>query len=264
MTAEEFARAQAAIVAQTTGFVLGVLSMFRFPLLSVKEWLNLLRSIFPEVQEARRKSSDLGREFYDAQREEHAPGSGRHDAFLDHYTFQDFVKAMEPARRKLAQQDASDAAVKEAAMRITKEIENAGRGQILKMVDSDPVVKGWARVATGRETCGFCLMMVSRGPVYLSARSAGLDTDDVTAEELWRKNDQAAMDELAKRWHPGCDCKVVPVFDRTNWAGRDAYLDARELWNRFTKDVSYKDALNAFRRALERGEIKMPDYSIAA
>ena len=35
------------------------------------------------------------------------------------------------------------------------------------------LVRGWARVATGDETCAWCLMLVSRGPVYHSAKKAG-------------------------------------------------------------------------------------------
>lgn len=49
----------------------------------------------------------------------------------------------------------------------------------------------WARVPTGPETCGFCLMLASRGFVYGSERTAG------------------ALDH----YHRGCDCAVVPGFD---------------------------------------------------
>lgn len=48
----------------------------------------------------------------------------------------------------------------------------------------------YARVPTGAETCGFCIMLASRGFVYASARSAG---------------------EL-DHYHRSCDCKVVPGF----------------------------------------------------
>src|SRR5699024_2807268 len=33
--------------------------------------------------------------------------------------------------------------------------------------------KSWARVLTGAENCGFCVMLASRGPVYSSAAEAG-------------------------------------------------------------------------------------------
>ncbi len=50
----------------------------------------------------------------------------------------------------------------------------------------------FARVPTGFETCTFCLMLASRGAVYHTRKSAG----------------------EFKHFHRGCDCKVVPSFER--------------------------------------------------
>ena len=101
-------------------------------------------------------------------------------------------------------------------------------------------IVGWARVATGDETCGWCWMLVSRGPVYTDAASAGLDNpvDDIDAlEELGTTNGSQDLKTLQvaarghmTEWHPGCDCIAVPVFDRNNWAGRDTRLRALEDW----------------------------------
>lgn len=49
----------------------------------------------------------------------------------------------------------------------------------------------YARVPTGAETCGFCIMLASRGFVYSTAKAAG---------------------EL-NHYHRSCDCKVVAGFD---------------------------------------------------
>lgn len=49
----------------------------------------------------------------------------------------------------------------------------------------------YARVPTGRETCGFCLMLASRGFVYHTSKTAG---------------------EM-NHYHRSCDCKVVAGFD---------------------------------------------------
>lgn len=54
----------------------------------------------------------------------------------------------------------------------------------------------FARVPTGVETCTFCLMLASRGAVYHTRKSAG----------EWR------------HFHRGCDCKVVPSFERDPYA----------------------------------------------
>lgn len=101
-------------------------------------------------------------------------------------------------------------------------------------------IVGWARVATGDETCGWCWMLVSRGPVYTDAASAGLDNpvDDIDAlEELGTTNGSQDLKTLQvaarghmTEWHPGCDCIAVPVFDRNNWAGRDTHRRALEDW----------------------------------
>lgn len=66
----------------------------------------------------------------------------------------------------------------------------------------------YARVPVGRETCGFCLMLASRGFVYESERSAG---------------------EL-NHYHTHCDCKVIPGFDGMEVEGYDpdALMDVYE------------------------------------
>lgn len=77
----------------------------------------------------------------------------------------------------------------------------------------------FARVPTGFETCTFCLMLASRGAVYHTRKSAG---------------------EL-KHFHRGCDCKVVPSFERDPMAvlveGHDP-MDELSRWSRLqNKDV---------------------------
>lgn len=47
----------------------------------------------------------------------------------------------------------------------------------------------YARVPSGADTCGFCIMLASRGAVYKD-------------------------EELASHAHPHCDCRVVPDFGR--------------------------------------------------
>jgi hypothetical protein len=270
MDAEEYSAQQQGIVAALIRAVLSLFRPLRGPSITPTEWVHLLEVIYPSVERARADSAALGRRFYDEQREQHHPDLPRHDSLLAGYQFDWFREAMEPARRKMSQPGADDGAVSQVALRVAKEVENAGRRTILRAVDTDPVVRGWARVATGRETCGFCMMLVSRGPVYNSADDAGLDLNDTSAAELWHKADtgdieaQEAIDELMTRWHPGCDCKVVPVFKISEWPGRDAWKRAEEAWAHYTKGYGGLDALNAFRRAVEGGALDPRDFSIAA
>ena len=59
----------------------------------------------------------------------------------------------------------------------------------MRAADSDPKRPRWARVPHGK-TCAWCLMLASRGWVYLDARSAG----------------------AARQWHADCDCQIVPAW----------------------------------------------------
>jgi hypothetical protein len=268
MTAEQYAVAQAAISTQLVREVIPIVEEYRARGLTIGMWYQLLSRLFPIVSRLYRQSAELGRFFYDSQRGIHNPGLGRHDFILPTYRLEWFVENMEPARLDLSKPGASDYSIERMALRAMKEVENGGRRSVLRPVEDpdfeDPVVQGWARVATGRETCGFCMMLVSRGPVYRTAVGAGLDTDDTTAVDLLAAGDTEAMNKLMKRWHEGCDCKVVPVFDKANWPGRDAYLRARRIWNNATKGYGGKDAINAFRRAIEKGDVDLLAMSIAA
>ena len=68
-------------------------------------------------------------------------------------------------------------------------VKKLGRESIVRAADSDPKRPRWARVPHGK-TCAWCLMLASRGWVYLDARSAG----------------------AARQWHADCDCQIVPAW----------------------------------------------------
>jgi uncharacterized protein YoaH (UPF0181 family) len=296
MNAEEYAARQASIIEALIAAILQIINLFRAPRLSPRDWQTMLVTIYPYVQDAREQSARLGREFYDSQREQHHPELPRHDTFLPGYSQEQFIRALEPVRRAMSRPGAPQEAAAQVALYVTREVEQGGRRTILRAVDEDPVVQGWARVATGRETCAFCLTLISRGPVYLSAGSAGLDLDDTSAVELIRRSQGTGEDaqlaseelqELMDQWHVGCDCKVVPVFDRRSWPGRDEFLRAEQIWLRYSRMVD-KDpdllipqngnqlvkgsrrwsrseaVIAAIRRAIASGDVDMLDYAIAA
>jgi hypothetical protein len=268
MDITEYNERQRSLTEAIAAYVLRLFWPFRRPKLTQADWNSILRGLYPEVEYQRGQSARLGREFYDSQREKYAKATARWDLDLASYRFEWFQEAMEPAKKGMLKSNSTEADIANVIQRVSKEVENGGRRTILRPIQDeekrDPVVKGWARVATGRETCGFCMMLISRGPVYFSAEDAGLDLDDTSALELIDEGDAEALNEAMKRWHPGCDCKVVPVFDRKNWAGRDAYLRAERLWIEATKGYKGRDALNALRRALERGDLNPADFAVAA
>lgn len=263
LSAVEYQQEQQQITSTFLRTLLYIIRPFRTTPLTNAQWPRLLKLIYPLVEEAREETADLARRFYDAERVRMIGTTS--PAFLAEYRPSWFAEGMEPARRAFLKTGASDGAVTEMALRAQKEVENAGRRTMLNAVDSDQEVVGWARVATGRETCAFCMMLVSRGPVYLSAESAGLDLDDTSAAKMLSGSvSDAEYAAVARRWHAGCDCRVVPVYDRADWPGRDAYLRAEKIWKATTRGYHGQDAVNAFRRAVENGTLNPADYALAA
>lgn len=252
MTYEEYVLAQREINLRAFRILLALLNPLRAISLSPARWVGMVASMFRALSQLRRESAELARRFYDAERERRLPGEPRHDTDLQDYWEPDWLyEALEPVRPTLEVANAKDSAVLHAVHVGIKQVEMGGRRTMLRAVDTDPKVIGWARVEGGGESCAFCLTLISRGPVYKSARTAGLQADDVSANELIQQGDESALDRLMTRWHPNCDCKVVPVFDRNNWVGRDRYLEALELWKQASRgSKNNKDAINRLRKIL--------------
>lgn len=289
MNPEQYAAKQAVITAAVTKYVLNFATLFTAPVLTPAQWLKLLELLFPEVQRQYEESAALGRDFYDSQRELHHPGLPRNERLLSELKWEWFVKSMDGARAGMSQADSPQNAATNLALRAVREVEMGGRRQIIGAVKNDPSfptsgsVRGWARVATGRETCAWCLMLISRGPQYLGADTAGLDLDDYSAARTFREvgGDLQAFrretDEYMEKWHAGCDCLVVPVFNRKNWPGMEAQKRAEQLWIKAgheadrliasgkarTTDVN-KETQNALRRMLSRSDFSMTHYALAA
>lgn len=92
----------------------------------------------------------------------------------------------------------------------------------------------WARVLTGQENCGFCVMLASRGPVYETAETAG------------RLRASAAFREVnGRQWmnsyHPNCDCVVVPIYDYGEWAGRDQWQSLEDWYKKVIHEGTWTD-----------------------
>lgn len=286
MNPDQYAAQQALISAAVANYVLAFARFFVQPALAIADWLSLLQLLFPEVARQREVSAELARRFYDSQRAQHHPGLPRNDQLLENYEFKWFVENMEPTRKRLSQEDSPQDAAGSLALRAVREVENGGRRQIIHAVQNEPepkVLRGWARVATGRETCAWCLMLISRGPVYLGADTAGLDLDDTSARRMIAAGEDVS--EFMEQWHDGCDCKVVPVFKREGWPGQAASDRALELWNEASREaIALEDdglvhtagknkgkpltrnelAINALRRRLETGDITSTEWAALA
>lgn len=311
MTPEQYAAQQTVISAAMAQFVLTFTKFFVMPALTLVEWINLLGLLYPEVERRRRESAELARTFYDSERKRFHPDLPANARELERYEFEWFVEAMEPVRKVMSQEDAPPSAPQQVVLRVVREVENAGRRQIIKAVENDPQLEeklkkpepkrekpklddslraelqallageepdteewdrptwggqtvkdsrgtaesqkviGWARIATGRETCAWCLVLISRAADdiqwwYQNAQNAGVkkgesqddlldlySTDKAEYLEKLGERDEYSGDRLVMDdWHVGCDCKVVPVYDSENWFGRDAANEALKLWRK--------------------------------
>lgn len=264
-----YARTQRSITARAVQAILNLLFPYRGIPLTQTSWRFIVRGMFPTVDSARRESAILMRQYYDSQRRQHA-GSDDYNIDLPSYELAWLEESLQPIFREARVIELDDGKVVETALRVAKEVENGGRRLALNAVRGETRRVGFARVATGRETCAFCLMLVSRGPVFKSELKAGAKHEGA-AEILETRNDfsDEELDDLMTRWHPGCDCKVVPVFDENNWQGREDFLRMEQIWKDHTKGFSgstftKNDKLNAFRRAIERGDINSADFAAAA
>lgn len=82
--------------------------------------------------------------------------------------------------------------------RIDWELKRAASNSALANGRRDPVKPRFARVPAGGETCRFCLMLASRGFVYHTEATAGMN-----------------------HVHPSCDCRTVPGWDGMEVEGYD-------------------------------------------
>lgn len=300
MNLAELEAAQAANVAPVIRSVTTTFAGYASRQVTLPIWRLLLQTIFPQVASRYTYGANLARRLYEKERAKvtDAPMPNRP---LPRLSFERFVKDMEEVRPLMMKPNTTANEVARAALRVARTVENGGRREILRAVsDVDEalddqivweeddeftsseislddlhdevndkreakgksrLVRGWARVPTGAETCGWCWMLASRGPVYKTAKTAGARFEfDAGGGEL--------VGEQMNAWHDGCDCKIVPVFTTRSWEGRDRWQAAEALWNDVTRRQGYRghEARKAFRREVEAGRIQelLQDAQVAA
>lgn len=235
----------------------------------------MIENIYQYVAYAFEVSALNARTFYDAERRRRVeapvidldvfrPAQDRHDFTVPEYELEYFEEAMAAVKDDFQPDTATPAALKRTVAVAVKEAQSGGRRTIRRGTESDRGAVGWARVEGGGESCAFCTMLISRGPVYKNANDAGLKSaDQQSAIEIYRRFERTGDDDellkLMNRWHENCDCRVVPVFDRRSWPGRDQYLAAEALWaqvtKKFTGGKGGGDKLKEFRKFLRDGYV---------
>jgi hypothetical protein len=114
---------------------------------------------------------------------------------------------------------------------VSRLVAAGGRDSLVESMAADKRVLGYARVLRGR-SCAFCRMLASRGHVYKSEASAEFKSG-------------------GSKYHDLCDCTAEPTFSRDSQLPAQTEA-ARRLWDETTAGLKGKDAVNAFRRAVER------------
>ena len=98
-----------------------------------------------------------------------------------------------------------------------KAVEDTARlGRVRNATTKRPIGRriGYARVLTGQESCAFCAMLASRGPVY--------------------SEDTATRRADGRRYHDGCDCRAVLVIEGKPWEGEEEYRRLEAAWREAT------------------------------
>lgn len=245
MTPDELRRRQDGITARATAVTLAVLRSAITGPVSPRQLTQLVAVLFPTVQTARASSAQLASVFYES-----LAGHPTPEVRMPHYEPEALRQALErttrgPRSDDRAEEQINRLMVAQAGSAVARHVEMAGRETVLQAVEEDDECRGWARVASGRETCAFCLLLVSRGAVYKDEQTAG------------RGPNERFIGEGQFKFHDRCDCIAVPVFDVKNWPGKAEFLVASRLYRESTKGAkSNKDKINAFRRAVERPEKK--------
>lgn len=108
-------------------------------------------------------------------------------------------------------------------------------------IDANRTIVGWRRVSDG-DPCSWCAMLVSRGAVYKSHRSA---TSVVGRRGVARGTGPEAR-AIGQSYHDNDGCTAVPLYeDEEEPAEVD---DLYDEWHRVTGGLSGAEALKAWRR----------------
>ncbi|MFE4635063.1 hypothetical protein ACFRJ1_17035 [Streptomyces sp. NPDC056773] len=94
---------------------------------------------------------------------------------------------------------------------------------------------GYVRLSRSGTPCGWCAMLISRGPVYKSRASATFADGD--------------------RYHDNCHCYAVPVWSWGQYESSELTALSRQyesLWPKVTKGHTGKDAVSVWRRFIRQ------------
>lgn len=119
-----------------------------------------------------------------------------------------------------------------------KILADTGRSGITTNSTKDKAAVGWQRLSTTGTPCYFCALLISRGPVYKNAATAG------------KLSDVRFVGEGKFKVHDHCSCYAEPLFTDKNQTP-PSVQKYDDIYQEATRHSSGQDAINAFRRAYE-------------
>ncbi|MEV0031426.1 hypothetical protein [Nocardia sp. NPDC050793] len=144
--------------------------------------------------------------------------------------------------------------VREVAERVlatlARHVQQAARDTVVDTAEAAGEEIGWARVLSGAESCAFCAMLASRGPVYKSDKSALTVVGRKTAGGSRPRGTR----ELGESYHDNCDCEAVLVRRGEDWEGRADFERLERLWMAADSTGSGEETRKVFNRAFRRIE----------
>lgn len=131
--------------------------------------------------------------------------------------------------------------------RVSRHALAAGRNAVVDSVHNgtarDKTTKkprrvGYARVLSGKESCAFCAMLASRGPVY--------------------KEDTVVRRHDGRRYHDNCDCVAVLVVHGQPWEGQAEHEVLEQAWR---THAGNEDQFKNWKKAVHEGKVDARAFS---
>lgn len=141
-------------------------------------------------------------------------------------------------------QQAQDQAGAQQAASAVLGAQNGARSELWTYIENDKAVVGYVRLSRTGTPCGWCAMLISRGPVYRSEKAATF------------KGGAATFDD-GDKYHPNCQCYALPIFSSEDFDSSSLFALNRqyaEEWPRVTRGLSGKQAVSAWRRYIRQTE----------
>lgn len=177
------------------------------------------------------------------------------------------VRYTEPAQVDEGRTQAHGDAGRRQAAAAARNVMNGARGSLFLAGDRDRKALGFVRVSRTGTPCGFCAMLISRGPVYKGTKDEREGSLYRSSEGTGPKADGTIVTygDL-DLYHDNCQCYAIPVFSIQQFSKGDIFALNRkyaDLWPIVTKGLGGDAALSAWRRFI-REEAKSQKSQEAA